>query len=40
MLAYWIKDLLRKFWNALVFLALAAYMALFVVVPAIHYLRE
>ena len=39
MLAYWVKDLLRQSWNALVFLALAAYMALFVVVPVIHYLR-
>jgi hypothetical protein len=39
MLACWIKDLLRQGWSAFVFLALVAYTALFVVLPAVHYLR-
>lgn len=39
MLAYWIKDLLRSIWDALVYLFLAAYMATFVALPIAGYLR-
>ena len=39
MLAIWIKDLLRQCWQICVFVFLVAYMAVFVGLPLVSYLR-